>query len=374
MKSMNSMTLAVSLTFLSALSGVNAQTDRPAATVRPSTSANLRDLQIRGRIQAQFGMTETDNDADSGSYSTFEIRRVRLGLRGTLFENVRAQLEANLVPGSDLSMRSAFLEWRKHQAAYIKLGYDKPRFSFEENTSSAEILTVERTAINNMLVPGPQNGLSLAGGIERLSYAAGLYTDRDNRNADRDDSYLFNASVGLSLDDLFGSAKLRLRADYLASDDDGGKFGGKFDDAMAVSLHYALNRFDLRTEYMTGDNDGNSVNGFYVTPSVFITDNVQLVGRFEMAESDNARGIRAPGRYMQRADGLAIIEADEEVGIAGFNPQHGDEYTAFYVGANYYLNSHNHKIMTGVEVAELKNTDAGTLSATTAYCAWRMLF
>ena len=374
MKSTNSMTLAVSLTFLSALSGINAQTDRPAATVRPSTRHNLSDLQIRGRVQAQFGMTDADNDADAGTYSTFEIRRARIGLRGTLFENVRAQLEANLVPGSDLSMRSAFLEWREHKAAYIKLGYDKPRFSFEENTSSAEILTVERTVINNMLVPGAQNGLSLAGGIERLSYAAGLYTDRNNRNADGDDSYLFNASVGLSLDKLLGNANLRLRADYLASDDDGGKFGGKFDDALAASIHYALNRFDLRTEYMTGDNDGNSVNGFYVTPSVFVTDNVQLVGRFEMAESDKARGIRAPGRYMQRADGLGVVEADADAGIAGINPQRGDEYTAFYVGANYYMNGNNHKIMTGVEVAELANTDAGTLSATTAYCAWRMLF
>lgn len=374
MKFTNTLTLAASLTCLLAFNGATAQTERPAATVRPSTSANLRDLQIRGRIQAQFGVTDTDNDAGAGSYSTFEIRRARIGLRGTLFENVRAQLEANLVPGSDLSMRSAFLEWREHKAAYIKLGYDKPRFGFEENTSSAEILTVERTAINNLLVPGPQNGLSLSGGIEQFSYALGVYTDRDNRNADRDDSYLVNASIGLSLDDWFEHANLRLRADYLASDDDGGKFGRKFDDAMSVSMHFTQNRFDLRAEYMAGDNDGDRVSGFYVTPSLFVSDNVQLVGRFEQADSDRARGISAPGRYMQRANGLAVVDADEEAGIAAFNPQRGDGYTAFYVGANYYLNGHNHKIMTGVEVAELDHTDAGTLSGTTAYCAWRMLF
>ena len=377
MKSMNSMTLAVSLTFLSALCGVNAQRkpiDRPPRFARASTRHNLSYLQIRGRVQAQFGMTDTDNDADAGSYSTFEIRRARIGLRGTLFDNVRAQLEANLVPGSDLSMRSAFLEWREHKAAYLKLGYDKPRFGFEENTSSAAILTVERTAINNMLAPGAQTGLSLAGGLERLSYAAGLYTDRHNRNADRDDSYLFNASAGLSLDKLIGDANLRLRADYLASDDEGGNFGGSFEDALAFSVHYALNRFDVRAEYMTGDNDGNSVHGFYVTPSVFVSDNVQLVGRFEQADSDRARGIRAPGRYMQRADGLAVIDADEDAGTPRIDPQRGDGYTAFYVGANYYLNGHNHKVMTGVEVAELDNTDAGTLSGATAYCAWRMLF
>lgn len=353
-----------------------AQDAKPAATVRPSTSGNLKDLQIRGRVQAQFGYTDADNDEDAGSYSTFEIRRARIGLRGTLFDNVRAQLEANLVPGSDLSMRSAFLQWREHKPAYLKLGYDKPMFGFEEMTSSAAILTVERSLINNLLVTGPLTGLSLDGAIEMLSYSAGIYTDRDNRNADGSDKYLYNASVGLTLDDLLGDAKLRLRADYLASDDEGGNLGSKFDDAMAASIHFAAGGFDLRAEYMAGDNDGDSVSGWYLTPSLFVSEQVQLVSRFEQADSDKATGIRAPSRYMQRADGLAVRETKDadDVVISKVDPQRGDAYQAVYLGVNYYLNGNNHKLMTGVELAELDNTDAGKLEAVTVYGAWRMLF
>lgn len=353
-----------------------AQGDRPAATVRPSTSGNLRDLQVRGRVQGQFGYTDTDNDEGGGSYSTFEIRRARIGLRGTLFDNVRAQLEANLVPGSDLSMRSAFLQWREHKPVYIKLGFDKPTFGFEENTSSAAILTIERSLISNALIPGAMNGLSLDGTLDFLSYSAGIYTDRANRNPDGSDKYLYNASVGLKLDDLLDQVGLRLRADYLSSDDPGGSFGRKFDDAMAASLHFAFEGFDLRTEYMSGDKDGNTVSGWYITPSMFVTDKLQLVGRYEQGESDKARGLRAPGRYLQRADGLAVRETlgpNDEV-VSKVDPQRGDAYTAVYLGLNYYLNGNNHKLMTGVELAELDNTDAGTLSGTTVYGAWRMLF
>ncbi len=353
-----------------------AQADLPETLLRPSTTGNLKDLQIRGRIQAQFGYTNVDNDEGDGDFSTFEMRRVRLGLRGTLFDDVRAQLEANLVPGEDLTMRSAFLQWRAHKPAYIKLGMDKPQFGFEEITSSAAILTVERTLINNILAPGTQTGLSLEGELDRLSYGAGVYTDQANRNEDRQDRYLLNASVGLNLDGLAEDVKLRLRADYLASDDSNGQFGGSFDDAVAASLHLAVGAFDLRAEYMTGDNDGDKVSGWYVTPSAFLSEKLQLVGRYEQADSDRQRGIRAPSRYARRADHVRVRETRDanDTVISTVDPQRGDSYQAAYLGLNYYLRGHNHKLMTGVELAQLDNTGAGTLDAVTVYGAWRMLY
>ncbi len=353
-----------------------AQADLPATTLRPSTSGNLKDLQIRGRIQAQFGYTNVDNDEGDGDFSTFEMRRVRLGLRGTLFDNVRAQLEANLVPGEDLSMRSAFLQWREHEPAYIKLGMDKPLFGFEETTSSAEILTVERTLINNILAPGTQTGLSLEGEMDRLSYGAGVYTDQANRNEDRQDRYMMNASVGLKLDGLVEDVTLRLRGDYIASDDRNGQFGGGFEDGIAASLHLAVGTFDIRAEYMMGDNDGDKVSGWYVTPSLFLTDSLQLVGRYEQADSDKQHGIRAPSRYARRADHVRVRETKDanDAVISKVDPQRGDSYQAAYVGLNYYLRNHAHKLMSGVEFAQLDNTDAGTLDAITVYGAWRMLY
>ena len=306
------------------------------------------------------------------------MRRARIGLRGTLFDSVRAQVEANLVPGSDLSMRSAFLQWREHTPAYIKVGYDKPRSSLEENTSSAEILTVERTLINSLVAaPGPQTGLSLDGVLGALYYGAGMYTDRDNRNPGGADSkYMYNALVGLKLDDFVGENNLRVQGAYLNSSDPEGKVGGRFDDVFTVATHFAGGAFDLRAEYFLGDNDGDEIKGFYFMPSYYLTDNVQAVLRYENAESDKDRGIRAPGRYVRDVPSLKVRETldDADEVISKVDPQAGDEYQALYLGLNYYFAGHGHKLMFGVELAELKNTDAGKLEATTVTTAWRMLF
>ena len=354
-------------TLVAGMAGMGMAQDRPVVRM---SSPNIRDLQLRGRVQAQVGFVDTDNDEGGGSYSTMELRRVRMGMRGTLFQTVRAQLEANLVPGSDLSMRSAFLEWREHKPAYIKLGLDKPVFGFEENTSSASILTVERTLIGNTLVPGAMNGLSLSGGVDMLSYSAGVYTGYANRNEDGEDDYLINVSAGLKLDDMVGDAKLRLRADYINNGDDNA-YSGR-DDAMAASVHFAIGRFDVRGEYMTASKSDSDISGYYVMPSFFVTDKLQAVLRFEGAESDDAKGLRAPSRYARRVDVLASRSATDDT--PAVDPQRGDDYMAAYVGMNYYFAGDNHKLMAGVEVAELDNTDAGKLSMTTAYTAWRMLF
>ncbi len=346
----------------------------PKYTVRPATSGVVKDLQIRGRIQTQFGYVDAKNDEGSDDFNTFEVRRARLGLRGTLFDSVRAQLEANLVPGSDLSMRSAFLQWREHKPLYLKLGYDKPHSSLEENTSSAEILTIERSLINSLVAaPGPMTGLSLDGDVQMLTYGAGIYTDSANRNPGGDDArYLYNAMVGVKLDDLVGEGnQLRLQGIYLASDDSNGNFGARFDDAFTVAAHGVFGGFDLRAEYLLGDDDSSEIKGFYVMPSFYLTDKVQAVLRYEQAESDKARGVRAPSRYTRDVPSLKVREPEDGVKV---DPQRGDEYQAIYVGLNYYMANHGHKLMAGVEFAELKNTDTGTLESTTFTAAWRMLF
>lgn len=337
-------------------------------TVRPA-GGNIKDLQIRGRVQAQAAYVDASNDVGDDDYSTFEMRRVRLGARATLFQNVRGQLEANLVPGSDLSMRTAFIEWREHKPAYIKLGYDKPRFGFEENTSSASILTVERTLINNTVAPGPTTGLSLNGGVEMIDYSAGVFTDRANRNADGNHDYMLNASVTLKLDDMVGQP-FRLRADYLGSEDEGGNFG--FDNGFSVSGHVASGPFDLRAEYLyVEDFDGVSTDGWYIMPSYYITEKLQGVVRYEMASSDNERGLRAASRYARRVNGLSSFDEDGDP-VSG--DTRGADYWALYAGLNYYFAGDFNKVMFGVEFSELETQTAGDLEATTLYGAWRILF
>jgi phosphate-selective porin len=330
------------------------QSGRPAIT---PAGANFRDFRIRGRIQTQFGYARTDDDDGSDAYSTLEARRVRLGAQGTLLQNVRAQLEMNLVPGSNVSMRSAFLQWREHEAAYVKVGYDRPAFGLERNTSSASIFTVERSHLTNTIISNDMLGVSVEGKVSPFSYGLGVYTNRDNMNPPNNARYLYNASAGVSLDHLMPEGhKLRLRADLMLNDDSGGNFG--FEEGFAVGATYGFGAFDFSAEYMHANAfNGDTTNGWYVMPSYFVTDKFQLVGRFEWMESDAANGIRSPSRYARRA-------ADRS----------GDSFQALYAGANYYIKGDANKLMFGVELAELMNTPVGDQEAITVYSAWRVLF
>ena len=52
----------------------------------------------------------------------------------------------------------------------------------------------------------------------------------------------------------------------------------------------------------------------------------------------------------------------------------GDDFSAIYVGLNYYMNSHGQKVMLGLEMNELDGTSAGTYETTTLFAAWRTRF
>jgi phosphate-selective porin OprO and OprP len=336
----------------------------PAPLVRPSSS-NIKELDLRGRLQAQFGYTHAENDAGSDDYSTLELRRVRLGIRAALMQNVRAHVEANVVPNT-FSMRSAYLEWRQHKPAYLRVGLEKPLFSHEETTSSAAILTVERSMINNQMwaADAQMNGVSLEGAASVFTYGAGIYTGRPNVNPDAFDRYLFNASVGVALDRWMpDDHKLKFRVDGISNDDSGANF--RYEHGLAASSHYAWGRFDLRTEYLRGHPfTGGHVHGGYIMPSFYFTEKLQGVLRYEKATADGT-SIGAPSRYARRT--AVTPEA-----LAG--TRRGTDYQAIYAGANYYIRGDHLKLMTGIEYSELDNTARGRLQAYTVYGAIRMLY
>lgn len=181
---------------------------------------DFRDFRIRGQIQTQVGYVHAEDDTGSDDYSTLELRRVRLGVQGTLLQNVRAQLEANFVPGSDVTMRSAFLQWREYEEAYVKVGYDRPAFGLERTTSSASIVTVERSHLTNTIISEDTLGIAVDGKIDPFFYGVGVYTNRDNVNPSETQRYLYNASGGMKLDHLVpDNHRLTVRSDIILNDD-----------------------------------------------------------------------------------------------------------------------------------------------------------
>ena len=321
-------------------------------------------LKATGRAQFQFGYVDQDNDVNSGDWSTMEVRRARIGLSGTFSNNIKAKVEGNFVPDS-VSVRSAYVSWAKSDAFNLTGGYDKPVSSLEENTSSASILTVERSNVNNTIAaPGESVGLWADGEMGPLFYHVGLYNgESSTRNSSGEEAeYMFNAHGGLSFE-LSEGTELTVQAAYLQTDDPNAELG--YEDVTTAALHFEAGPFDLRAEYFMGTDGDEDTDGFYIMPSMKLSDSLEAVARYEVAESDSGSGIRAQSRYARRTD---VVVIDEDT-----TADRGDEFSAIYLGMNYYLQKYN-KVMVGVEFSELENTDAGTLESTTVFGAYRVRF
>lgn len=340
----------------------SSQSDEKVVVVpnRPSVS----ELRIRGRIQGQYANSSGNNSnagIDADSYSSFEMRRIRLGVQGRLYSDFNFLVEVNAL--STVGLDAATLTYNAIPQANITFGKAKPIFGHEQNTSSASILTFERTQLDSFMNGGKPIGFRVHGRMDLFHYYLGVYNGQNvstGRMSSEQDSYLYNASIGLNLGRLIGdNTRADFRADYLHSTDESGFYN--FENAYAVSGHIGFGDFDLRAEYMTGEtHEGESLNGFYILPSYFLVPGkFQAVFRYENVSADSGISI-GHNRYADRSPNLYGA---------------GNEYNAIYGGINYYVHGHNLKFMLGVEVAnnsnDVNNTEG---TATTIFTGFRMQF
>lgn len=86
--------------------------------------------------------------------------------------------------------------------------------------------------------------------------------------------------------------------------------------------------------------------------SYFLTDTFEVVGRYQLATSSHANGLRAQRRYESPAGMLD-----------------GDSYQAVTLGLNRYVAGHRLKLMTSVEYAKMDDRDVFTF-----FAGFRMFF
>lgn len=327
---------------------------------RPTTNQ----LKVRGRIQGQWAASEGSNSrttTDADDYSSFEARRLRVGVQGKFADAWDYQLEINAVSSANID--TAFVAYNAGKNGKIILGKDKPQFGFEENTSSASILTIERSTLTNYFQGGKPVGLRYAGKADFFSYYVGVFngqSDGTDRQAAGSDSYLFNASGSANLDGKIGEGtRFKLRLDFLKDVENAGYY--RFNDAIAFSVQYGIGEFDVSAEYMKGeDSAGRDTDGFYIMPSYYIVPKKwQAVVRYETIDGDVGVNV-GTHRYADRVPGLA---------------RSGNEYDSIYVGVNYYIKGDNLKLMFGVDQGTNENSLTSVKGkATTFASAVRMQF
>ncbi len=334
-------------------------------------SSDTKGLAIRGRAQFQFGYVSPDSDipgTPTNDYSTFELRRLRIGTQGDLYQNLKFDIRISALPeGADLNY--ATLVYTGLEGMEIGVGKNDMTLSMEDAVSSTAIITVERSYASNLFDPPKSVGVWAEGETGPFGLFLGAFNgenENDNPLDSDDDSHLaFNFRAGFdasgSLPDGIGAGVF---FDTVQNQDNDSPGAYPFESSYSLGAEIEAGPFGLMGNILWGtltEND-NNVTGFVVMPWLYLTEKLQIVARYDYLESDKPEGIGVPSRYIGRA---AIGDSPAAL---------GDKWESVYAGANYYISGNNLKVMSGLEWSELTQSGITAVDAITLYGALRMRF
>ena len=306
-----------------------------------------------GRYQHEFAVI----DADQGDLHEWNVRRVRLGPRVTLFRTftLHAEIEINPQERDPLYVRFTdfYLQWSRNGRLALTFGKQGVPFTVDGSTSSKELLTIDRSNVsNNIWFPQEyMPGVSISGRRAPWVYRAGVYSAGEaNREFGELNGGLFTLGVlGYDFAQSLGVKEALLAGNYIYQHPDRrNSFTRQLEHIVSVNLKFEADKWGARADVSAasgylGQSDLWSVMAM---PFVNITDRLQVVGRYTFVESDDPNGVR-----------LATYE-NRVV------PGRGDLYNELYLGANYFFYGHKLKLQSGVQLSDMNDraNDGGTYS------------
>ena len=296
---------------------------------------------LSGRLQ--FDQANVDSDED---FSTTDLRRFRFGLKVDFLDHFRFHGEAEYDPnGGDLNylrLTDAFLSWSRSDSLALKLGKQSVGFTVDGETSSKELLTIDRNNLTNNIwftqeyIPG----ISASGETNRIVYTLGYFSSgAANRGfGDSNGEEFVLATIGHDFAAKLGAREALLRLNYVDNKPDiHNTFTRPFERITSLNFTFERDRWGVRSDVSAADGyfGQSDIDGFVVMPFFNLKPKVQLVTRYTFVESDDVHGIRLP-RYTREVQ-----------------PGRGDEYREIYVGVNYYWFGHKLKFQNGLEYADM---------------------
>jgi len=120
-------------------------------------------------------------DRDSASLGdSFEVRRARIGIVGTINKEISYEVVGNAVGGTTNFVDTAWGNYGFNKNAQVRVGRFKQPFSMEELTSSNNVSFMERS-YGNQMVPGKRLGAMMHGEpMAGLTYGVSIYQDGFN--------------------------------------------------------------------------------------------------------------------------------------------------------------------------------------------------
>ncbi|MFN6093474.1 MAG: porin [Verrucomicrobiota bacterium] len=356
----------------------------------------LQDFSLQGRLQLQTIYGEAGGDSfNTSDYkdqvsdesvwgNDIEARRARLGFKSKWFQNWKfdGQIDVDL-DGRDgdskdhtlyKGLYDLFVSYGPSETFNVSAGKTKVRFTREQEISSNNILTIERSLLANTLFPGELTGIWTNGkGIQEYwLYELGVYgSDRVREFSEFDQGAIVLGKVGYDYSSQAGLDSAVASIHYMHNTEPGFReikednftpsASPLFTDSIALTNDINHGRYGLTTELLYGFGyegtpiqngkptkkpiDQSDVFGITIIPSYFIADGLQLVGRLQVATSEDGDGLQVPSRYERlAADGT---------GDAG----KGNTYVSTYLGLNYYIHGHKLKLMNGIEYSDMGGGD-----------------
>jgi len=306
-----------------------------------------------GRYQHEFVTV----DADQGNLDEWNVRRMRLGPRMTLFRRFTLHTEVELNPQEHdplyLRLTDFYLQWTKSGRLALTVGKQGVPFTMDGATSSRELLTIDRSNLtNNIWFPQEYiPGFSASGRIARWIYRGGVYSSGAmNREFGEFNGGAFALGVlGYDFAEPLGVKEALLTGNYLYQHPDpNNTFTRRLENIVSVNLKLEAGRWGMRTDLSaaTGYPGQSDLWACMAMPFVNITEKFQIVSRYTFLDSRDPNGVLL-GTYENRV-------------VTG----RGDLYNEGYLGANYYFYGHKLKLQTGVQYADMNDVanDGGAYS------------
>jgi phosphate-selective porin OprO/OprP len=313
----------------------------------------VQQVLFSGRYQHEFAAL----DADERDYDEWNIRRMRLGSRVTLFRRflLHAEIDVNPQERDPLYLRftDAYLQWTRSSRLTMTFGKQGVPFTVDGATSSRDLLTIDRSNLaNNIWFPQEyMPGISVSGRAAPWVYRGGVYSaGAMNREfGEFSGDYFTLALLGYDFAKPLAVKEAVLTGNYVYQHPDmDNTFTRQMEHVLSVHFKLEDERWGIRTDLSNahgylGQSDLWAVQAM---PFISITDKLQAVARYTHIESAAPNGIR-----------LGTYESRLESG-------RGDEYNEFYLGTNYYFYGHKLKLQSGVQWADMNDraNDGGMYS------------
>ncbi|MCP4125617.1 MAG: hypothetical protein GY753_00980 [Gammaproteobacteria bacterium] len=336
-------------------------------------SKKVEGVEFFGHMHIQYDHIAVEDGTsgvgDPDSINSFIVRDFTFGTEINLVNDWSGALVARF-NDEDPELDRAYIA-KGYDNGEFKAGYKKVNFGYEENTSSSDIKSLERSMVTRYFTESPNYrrvgvggrhlGIFVDGAYENFGYGAAITSgwhggDDDDDQRTNQLGYYANAFYNQQYDGDNNEFEVGVNLGYQPEGNSNYYQGYYHDSGYQAKYVFGYNpylavtsdKFRFVAEYLGADIEEGSQGGgdnahpwgINIIPSYRVTDDIELVFRYSYFDGDS-RGIRI-------RDGIRRAENPDS------DPSY-DKAEAYYLGLNWYIDDNDIKFTAGYEHAEFSD-------------------